>query len=291
MPTVLPVSRLSLKNILVPTDFSSASRAALPLAESLAQTYGSTILVAHAIAPEPHLQVVMDRVPEEEEAIWRDARQKLNTFTRDPGLAALRWKMLLDRGDVADVIPAMIAENSVDLVVLGTHGHRGVSKIILGSQAEKIYRSATCPVLVVGPKVEPAEWKLRQILCPVDLAGDPGPALHYALSLAEEHQSELIVLKAIPLVPWQYREETEARACRELESLIPEQAKDWCTTEYAIRWDYPAESILHEARTRDVDLFVMSVHKSCATSWSHLPWPVASEVVSRAPCPVLTIRV
>jgi len=291
MPTVQPVSRLSLKNILVPTDFSPASRAALPFAESLAQTYGSTILVAHAIAPEPHLQVVMDRIPEEEEAIWRDARQKLNTFTRDPGLAAMAWKTLLERGDVADVIPAMIAGNAVDLVVLGTHGRRGVSKIILGSEAEKIYRAATCPVLVVGPKVELTQWKLRQILCPVDLAEDPGPGLHYALSLAEEHEAEFIVLEAIPMVPWQHREETEVRARRRLESLIPEPAKDWCTPEYAIRWDYPAESILHEARTRNVDLIVMSVHKSRATSWTHSPWPVASEVVSRAPCPVLTIRV
>ncbi|MBZ5688423.1 MAG: universal stress protein [Acidobacteriia bacterium] len=291
MPTLSPVSRLSLKNILVPTDFSPASRAALPFAECLARTYGSTILVAHAIAPEPHLPVVMDRIPEEEEAVWKDACQRLNTFTRDPGLTAMPWKILLDRGDVANVIPEMISQHAVDLVVLGTHGHRGVSKIILGSEAEKIYRIATCPVLVVGPKVRLPEWKLRQILCPVDLVEDPGLVLHYALSLAEEHQSELIVLKAIPMVPWQYREETEERARRELESLIPEQAKDWCSPEYVIRWDNPAESILHEARTRDVDLIVMSVHKSRATAWAHLPWPVASEVVSRAPCPVLTVRI
>src|SRR3974390_3110122 len=60
MSAFVQVSRLSLKNILFPTDFSPASHAALPFARALAQTYGSTILVAHAIAPEPHRQVVTD---------------------------------------------------------------------------------------------------------------------------------------------------------------------------------------------------------------------------------------
>jgi len=293
MPAYTQVSRLSLKNILFPTDFSAASRAALPFAESLARLYGSTIFFAHSIAPEPHQQVVLDRVPAQDELPWRHARRKLEDVTKDPSLHEIRTEVLLDRGDTGNVIPAMIDEHEVDLVVLGTHGRRGVSKLILGSNAEKIYRSANCPVLTVGPKVHGAEnWQLRRILCPVDTSEDPAAILQYALSLAEENQSEIILLEAIPLVPWQHRAEVQQKAYGALESLIPEQARDWCVPQCVVRWEHPAEAILREAQERNVDLIVMSVHKSHVSALAaHLPWPVASEVVSQAPCAVLTVRV
>jgi nucleotide-binding universal stress UspA family protein len=293
MPTFAKVTRLSLKTILFPTDFSPASRSALPFAQTLARTYGSTVLLTHCIAPAPHEQVVTDRVPAQDNVVWEDARHKLEEFTHDPALYDCQWKTVLDRGDLADVIPAIIEEEAVDLVVLGTHGRRGLSKLVLGSSAEKIYRSATCPVLTVGPRAhESAEWKLRRILCPVDVAEDPDPVLHYALSIAEENQSEFIVLEAVPMVPWQHRASVEERSRHALEGLIPEEAKDWCAPQFVIRWEHPADAILHEAEERQADLVVMSVHRSRVAAWSaHLPWPVASEVVSRAHCPVLTLRV
>jgi len=293
MPVVAPVVRLSLKTILFPTDFSLASASALPFARALAGIYGSSILMAHAISPEPHRQVVTDRLPAQDDLRWEEARQRLNYLTHEVPVGNRSSKVLLDCGDVAEVIPAMIRENEVDMVVVGTHGRRGVSKLIMGSGAEKIYRSATCPVLTVGPKVrESAEWKLRRILCPIDVNEDPEAILEYALSLAEENQSEFILLEAVPLVPWQHRPEVQQQKCRKLESLIPEQSRDWCRPQCVVRWEHPAEAIVREAQEREVDLIVMSVHKSHSSALTvHLPWPVASEVVSQAPCPVLTVRV
>jgi nucleotide-binding universal stress UspA family protein len=293
MPTLRPVTRLSLKNILVPTDFSGASRAALPFATSLAASYGSTILVAHTIAPEPHRQVVADPLSAQDDRRWQDASWKLFEFARDPLLSNVPTRTTLNCGDLATVIPALVDEQHVDLIVLGTHGRRGVSKMILGSSAESIYRSATCPVLTVGPAAhKPKDWKPRRILCPVDSAEDREPSLPYALSLAEENEAEFIVLEAIPLVPWQHRSSVERTTRRTLERLIPDDAKNWCTPQYVVRWEHPAEAILNASVEREVDLIVMSVRRSRAASWSaHLPWPVASEVVSRAPCPVITVRV
>jgi len=293
MPTVPPVTRLSLKNILFPTDFSPASQAALPFAEALAQIYGSTIFVTHALPPGSHARVATDHLPVEVDYAWQDAQHKLDEFTHGLSLGENSVKPLLGRGDLTDMIPTLIREHEVDLIVLGTHGRRGVSKLVLGSSAEKIYRSATCPVLTVGPHVRAtADWSPRRILCPVDLAEDPEPLLHYALALAEENQAEFILLQAIPLVPWQHRAAVEERSRRALESLLPEHAEDWCTPETEVRWEHPAEAILHAAYERAADLIVMTVHKSRASTFSaHLPWPVASEVVSRAACPVLTIRI
>lgn len=293
MPTLAQVSRLSLKNILFPTDFSPASSAALPYADRLAQIYGSTILIAHSIPPEPRQTVVTDRYLGVDDREWQEPRQKLDALSHDPTLRDVPHKTLLDRGDVGEVVPAIIHECEVDLIVLGTHGYRGVTKILIGSAAEKIYRSATCPVLTVGPKATQGnEWKLRTILCPIDAAEDPSPVLSFALSLAEENQSELILLQAIPMVPWQHRSAVEVQARLGIESLIPAQTKDWCLPRFVVRWVHPVEAILTEAHELHPDLIVMSVHKSrAAILASHLPWPVASEIVSRASCPVLTVRV
>ncbi|MGO9088555.1 MAG: universal stress protein [Candidatus Sulfotelmatobacter sp.] len=292
MPTVAEVTRVSLKTILFPTDFSSASSAALPFAVALARTYGSTLVVMHALPPEPHRQVVLDQLPAENDRVWQDARHKLSEFAHDRNLGHTACRVLLERGDLADVIPELIQEQAVDLVVLGTHGRRGVSKLVLGSGAEKIYRTAPCPVLTVGPKVHGGDWKLRRILCPVDVVEDPEPFLHYALSLAEENQAEFIVLQAIPLVPWQHRAAVEAQMRERLERLIPQESKDWCRPQFLVRWEHPAEAVLLAAADRESDLIVMGVRKARAARLSaHLPWPVASEVVSRAPCPVLTARI
>jgi nucleotide-binding universal stress UspA family protein len=293
LPTAPRVVRLSLKKILFPIDFSPASRAALPFVQALAEVYGSTILVAHAIAPHPLYPEATDHFLGVNDQAWRNARRKLDEFVEDRRIARLPCTTLLDRGDVAEVIPSMIREQGIDLVVVGTHGRHGVGKLILGSEAEKIYRTASCPVLTVGPKAQHAQsWELRRIVCPLDPAEDPESVLHYALSLAEEKQAEFVVLQAVPLVPWQHRPSVEQHCWRAIEEMIPEEAKDWCTPQIVVRWEHPAEAIVREAQQREADLIVMSVHKSRAASWSsHLPWPVASEVVSRAVCPVLTLRV
>jgi nucleotide-binding universal stress UspA family protein len=292
MLTVREGARIALKNILFPTDFSPASSAALPFALTLARIYGSTLLVTHVIPPEPRRQVVADRLPAQDARAWQEAQHKLAGVTQDRSIGDTPCKALVDQGDLADVIPAMISEQEVDLVVLGTHGRRGVSKLVLGSSAEKIYRSAQCPVLTVGPKVHASVWELHRILCPIDVVEDPKPCLHYALSLAEESQAEFIVLQAVPLVPWQHRASVEAQMRSRLETLIPDQARDWCTPQFLVRWEHPAEAVLLAAAEREVDLIVMGVRKARAARLSsHLPWPVASEVVSRAPCPVLTVRV
>src|ERR1051325_58365 len=205
MPIPVEVTRVSVKNILFPTDFSECSRTAMPFVRAIAEVYGATILVAYAIPPEPHQAVVFDRVPPYDYVVWQDARQKLTNFAHDEGFADLHCKFLVDEGHLGDVIPEMIRDNQVDLVVVGTHGRGGLGRFVLGSGAEQRYRTATCPVLTVGPKVHPpAEWNLRSTLCALDISEDPREALRYALSLAEENQAKITILETIPLVPSQY---------------------------------------------------------------------------------------
>ena len=112
----------------------------------------------------------------------------------------------------------------------------------------------------------------------------------YALSLAEENQATLIFLHVAPLVPYQYKESVVETTCKRLEGLMP-VAEPWCTPDFVVCFDFPAPGILQVARDRETDLIVLGVNRRAAVGLtSHLPWSTASDVVSAAPCPVLTVR-
>jgi nucleotide-binding universal stress UspA family protein len=293
MAALPQVARISLKDILFPTDFSPASEAALRFALTLARIYGSRLYVAHVILPESHPQVLSPKLSQQEN-VWDDANERLDEFARHPSVGDVHFTSLLASGGLGEVIPGLIQEHNIDLVVLGTRGRRGVSRIMLGSSAEGIYRSAPCPVLTVGPHVRVVQWQLRRILCPVDLEGNPEPAVQYALSLARDNDAEFVVLNAVPMVPWQHRAEVEKQARADMRSVIDKENPDSARGEVQmlVRWEPPAEAILQCAVDREIDLIVMGVRRSRAAGLSsHLPWPIASEVVSRALCPVLTVRI
>jgi nucleotide-binding universal stress UspA family protein len=294
MQAVHAGTRISLNNILVTTDFSPASKLALPYAAALARQYGARIVTGHAISPEPHLTVPLDPLPDDANTVRQEARRNLANFARLELLGGTPHEEVLERGDFWGVISGMIREHDIDLIVAGTRGRQGVRKLVMGSHAEKIYRRTDRPVLTIGPKVRPLEernWNIKQILFPTDGSEVSLSALPYALSLAEENQSTLIVLQLLLFVAPEYRRADDTSALEALRTLVPPDADDWCKPEFVVRFDLPAEGILRLARERDVDLIVMGVRKSSEGAITeHLPWPVASQVVAEARCPVLTVR-
>jgi nucleotide-binding universal stress UspA family protein len=185
-------------------------------------------------------------------------------------------------------------QQPIDMLVLGTHGRTGIRKLVLGSQAEIIFRQATCPVLTVGPLVHtvPANnWTPKTIVFTTDFSDASLHAFPFALSLAEETQATLILTHFMPLVPMDRKDDAEAVAHERLRKLIPPDAEQWFQPEFILRVDFPAPGILQVAEERKADLIVMGVRKRALPGASaHLPWATASEVVSRAPCPVLTVR-
>ena len=293
METVRTNTRIALNNILVTTDFSQASRLALPYAMALAQQYEGKVLVAHAVSPEPHLNLPLEPMPLDADTSGPDAERNLRNFTGELAGGA-RCQTVLERGELWNVISGIITKRNVDLVVAGTRGRLGLSKLVLGSNAEKIYRQSPCPVLTIGPNVPPLEgstWKLNTILFPTDGSEVSGKALPYALSLAEENQATLIFLQLMPLIPPEYREFDDGMAREAMRALVPDEAWVWCSPEFVTRFVPPAQGILDLAQERAADLIVMGVKKSSESVMpGHSPWPVASQVVAEASCPVLTVR-
>ncbi|MGO9126234.1 MAG: universal stress protein [Terriglobales bacterium] len=294
MQAVHSNTRIALSNILVATDFSQASKLALPYAIALARQYDAKIVLGHAISPEPHLSVPLDPLPPEADAVRREAEGKLAEFARPELLGDTPYEEALARGEFWNVISGMIRKHGIDLIVAGTRGRQGLRKIVLGSHAETIFRRTDCPVLTIGPKVRPLEggnWKLKHILFPTDGSEDSLAALPYALSLAEENEANLIFLQLIPFIAPEYRWNDDVSVREALRALVPAEAEAWCQPEFVVRFDFPAEGILQLAGERDADLIVMGVRKPAERAIAaHLPWPVASQVVAEAHCPVLTVR-
>lgn len=136
---------MSTRTILVPTDFSSASDAALPHAAALARQSGARLLIVHV--EEPPMAYgggeLYYGLPEPDSA--RIAAMLEKVKPADPAVA---FTHRLAMGDPAAEICRIAAEEKAEMIVLGTHGRTGMFRLLMGSVAESILRHAPCPVLV-----------------------------------------------------------------------------------------------------------------------------------------------
>jgi nucleotide-binding universal stress UspA family protein len=293
MSTLQASLRIAFNNVLFPTDFTSASDAALLYVQALARTFASKIYVTHAVTPYPPVFLPMEPVPIELDSMWQDAKQSLAHFLDLDPLKNTRHEGVLERGELWNVLDDVIHRHSIDLIILGTHGRHGLKKLVLGSSAEQIFRKASCPVLTIGPHVQKpsADGALfKQIVFATDFSAGSLGALPYALSLAEENQAHLILLHVMPLVPLREQDQVAATVRARLAELILPEAADWCRPDCVVRFEFPPEGILTLAESQQADLIVMGVHKAAPVAASHLPWAIAYEVVCHATCPVLTVR-
>ena len=293
MPTLQASLRITFKNVLVPTDFTSMSAAALAYARAFARDHGSKIFVAHAVLPEPPVFLPMEPIPLDLDTAWQDAKAELSQFLTQDVLKDTKHEGILERGHIWNVVEDVAHRHSIDLIVLGSHGKRGLKKFVLGSAAEEIFRQADCPVLTVGPKAAPPAGDaiaFQHIVFATDFSAGSLKALPYAISLAEENEARLTLLHVIPLVPLQQQAWVKENTSDRLQKLIPADAEDWCHPVSLVSFEFPAEGILHVAESEKADLIVMGVHKRAPQASAHLPWAIAYEVICNARCPVLTVR-
>ena len=141
-----PISR-----ILVPTDFSTGSRAALDLACDLGLRLGVPLLIMHAYAlpAYPLPEGVVMATPEQAAQIVGKSSQALHLELELARGRGLTVDSTLVEGDAFDTIMHVAKERDVDLIVMGTHGRKGIRHALLGSLAEKLVRDGPCPVVTV----------------------------------------------------------------------------------------------------------------------------------------------
>jgi nucleotide-binding universal stress UspA family protein len=283
--------RVSLESILYATDLSRPSAEALPYALSIARKYGSTIFAVHVISS-PAFLVSPPTV--ELQAIAAQALREANE-----GMGGLEGQMkgipheiIIRKGDIWEELSAIVNNKGIDLIVVGTHGRTGVSKVLMGSVAEKIFRQAPCPVLTIGPSVsgEPESVvDIHSILYPIDFTSESLAAAPYAISLAQENQAHLYLLH---VTHSPVNSAAEASLMTRLRTLVPPEARLWCEPRAFVDSGDAAQRILELADELSIDLIVLGTkHVARLTGVAtHLAMTTASKVVSHAVCPVLTVR-
>ena len=141
--------------ILVPTDFGPTSGLALRYGRELARNFGSSLHVLHAISDLVTLNTLPPTYVTDIAGLQRErevaARKRLDDeLASGPGKAGIKTTtVVMMSATPAAAIVSYADEQRIDLIVMGTHGRGAVAHLLLGSVAEKVVRTAHCPVLTV----------------------------------------------------------------------------------------------------------------------------------------------
>jgi nucleotide-binding universal stress UspA family protein len=154
----------AIQTVLHPTDFSDRSGVAFHLACALARDHGARLVVLHV----PEVPAVMGGtdglIIPTPPIDWEGLRDKLHRLR--PGDTKVPVEYRVAEGDTATEILRLADEVKADLIVMGTHGRRGVGRLLMGSVAEEVVRKAPCPVLTVKvplPQVPPAGMPATEV--------------------------------------------------------------------------------------------------------------------------------
>ena len=300
-----------LKSILIATDFSQASEKPLCHALAIARCYGAKVYLAHVVSSLGFTLAGPAAIAAAEEAVCRDAAHLEDDLGRSGALSGLQHQVVIRQGEVWPELEAIVRQEDIDAIIIGTHGRHGMGRLLLGSVAEMIFRQADCPVLTVGPgayaqpRIEIPRAN-RTFLLATDFGDASIHALPYAISFANQFEAKLVLLSVIPQLPMpddlrsstasgptQMQKSARMSRLQQLEELTRNAALK-VMPEFRVEFESASlvsKTIVEVAARLKVDLIVMGLHRSrhIGTA-SHMPRTTAYEVVCRAGCPVLTVR-
>ncbi len=303
------VSALRVRNVLFATDFSPASEAAMPYATAICRRFGSTLHLVHVLSDAGLLlmtggvdYVSMGTIFEDTHSEIKEKLEELAGYCEE-----IPHKSHVRHGQVWKNLAAIIEENEIDLIVVGTHGRGGIGKLLLGSVAENILRHAKCPVLTVGPKVTgraklplvkkagrelaPVDLELNEIVMATNFAESAPRITAQAIAVAEEFRSRLLLMHVLEnYFDISRRPEVIEESIRNLKALVPKSTALQYAPEVLVEFGPAADAILKAAVKYEADMIILGARSAADIGTTHLPWSSAHHVVANATCPVLTIR-
>jgi len=146
---------LPVRRILAPTDFSGPACTCVHTASELAEHFGAELLLVNvvpvlpAVPPDPNY---VFKIPEYEKYLHADAAEQLRTAREELVGKNVKVRTMVGHGSAAEEIVRIAKAESVDLIVISTHGSTGLEHFVFGSVAEKVVRLAECPVRTVRQK-------------------------------------------------------------------------------------------------------------------------------------------
>ena len=200
------VKRLTIRQILVPIDFSEMSIGAIQPAKNLAQRFQANVHLANICeqfypagfyaAPAPAPLSAFTYL----ETVRRTAAQRLKTLAKERHLSGDCYAQ--SGAPVFDEICRIAQEIPADLIVTSTHGRTGLKHVVLGSTAERLVQHSPCPVLVAREtktKAKSAKPGIDRILVPVDFSDCSLAGLNYAVQVADKFAATIVILHVVSL--------------------------------------------------------------------------------------------
>ncbi len=193
----------------------------------------------------------------------------------------------------SDCILSFAQHESVNLIVMGTHGAHGFERLTLGSVTEAVLRKAHCPVLAVhGPLTAQATEQdpldLREVVFCTDFSEDSNTACDYALSLATEYKANLTLVHVLEGAVRLHSEDRTAKAYQCLAKSIPEQSMQGLGISTTVRPGKAYKEISQLASEKHADLVIMAVHGRNALN-NTVFGSTTYRVVEFGNCPVLAV--
>ena len=139
---------IALKRVLVPHDFSETSAAAVTYAVGMARSFGADVAFLY-VADRPQADLEGETAVDADGQVTGGVRDAMLQSIGAGNVAAVSARFYAQAGTPADVIVRFAHEHEIDLIVMGTHGRGLVGHLLMGSVAEKVVRTAPCPVLTV----------------------------------------------------------------------------------------------------------------------------------------------
>ncbi len=280
-----------MKKILVPTDFSKTSITALETAFDIAKKAGAEIHLLHVVeeATRDSYRVSGEWVKEDwEERLFtfkllEKAKKQLEKLVLDPRFEAVKIEGQLRLGNPFHGMNAIIAEEKVDLVVMGTRGITNLEGMIIGSNTERVVRHSRCPILTVQKK--PSSTNFKNIVYATAMSKDEEVFSRIVKRTQQLYNSTIHLVRINTPGDFQRDKVVKEYMNKFAKSL---QLKNFTINVYNDLNE--EEGILYFADSIDADLIAMATHGR--TGFAHvLAGSIAEDVVNKAKRPVLTFVV
>jgi nucleotide-binding universal stress UspA family protein len=217
----------------------------------------------------------------------------LQPFAERAREAGIDCEIIVRQGLAPRLIVECAHEKQADRIIVGTRSPGAIGKILLGSIAEEVLRSAEIPVCVVGPEVVDKAfqgYKIKSLLCAVSLNDKSFASAALAARIALDVGARLVLMHVMK--PSESAGLMARRTIEQIEgdvrSLVPPEIRSQILIESIAVPGDPAEEILFQAKSQHVDLLVLGAQE--ASIVSTLTWHgVVYKVLAHAPCPVLTL--
>jgi nucleotide-binding universal stress UspA family protein len=202
-------------------------------------------------------------------------------------------------------VPAAIVSHAEtmrpDLVVMGTEGHSGLERLVLGSVAERVLRKANCPVVTVPPHASRGlnPEAVREVLCPIDFSASSSAALEWAAAWATKAAARLTAVHVVEIPPeasdpplseyTALRDRLIRNAHESMKAAVPVGIRESGRFDEQLAVGRPGPEILRLAHARPADLIVLGVRGRGAVDLAVFG-STTHQVVRRADCPVLAVH-